>query len=377
MTNTKPPICNARIFGLPAHIQSVLIDAGIVDAEETGVKLLLAENNLTLTLGTEPDQYTLMGHEANQSPGEAEKRVADTAGMNSKDERGFRAMSDLLPDVMVRLDELSKNPSVVTGIATGFVDLDEQTSGMHQGDLIIVAARPSMGKTTFALNTAEHVALALGLPVLIFSMEISDTQIAGRLLSSVSKVDSEHLRNGRLNGDDWDRLNQALIKLNNAPIHVDESTALNVVDICVRARRMWHQYRGLGLIIVDYLQLIALGGTGENHNIGLSDVSRSLKALAKELKVPILVLSNLGRAVEERPNKRPLISDLREFGAIEQDADVILFIYRDEIYLPDSAEQGIAEIIIGKQRNGPVGTIKIKYVVQNSHFENVSGSAAN
>ena len=318
--------------------------------------------------------YSPNGREARQLLDEAEKKVFDIAEMGRKQGQGFLSMSGLLSDVMTRLDELSKNPSAVTGVATGFVDLDERTSGMQPGDLVIVAGRPSMGKTAFSLNIAEHVALNLGLPVLIFSMEMGGTQIAGRFLSSVSKVDQQRLRTGRLDGREWDKLNQALTKLNDAPIQVDESAALNALELRARARRMWRQYGGLGMIVVDYLQLMsASSSNGENRATEISEISRSLKALAKELKVPVVALSQLNRSLEQRPNKRPVMSDLRESGAIEQDADVILFIYRDEVYNPESADKGAAEIIIGKQRNGPIGTVKLTFVGQNTRFENYAG----
>ena len=322
------------------------------------------------------DAYTPNGREARQLLDEAEKKVFDIAEMGRKGGQGFASMSTLLSEVMTRLDDLSKNPSSVTGKATGFVDLDEMTSGMQDGDLVIVAGRPSMGKTAFALNLAEHVALGLGLPVLIYSMEMGGTQIAGRLLSSVSKVDQQRLRTGRLEARDWDRLNQAMVKLNDAPIHVDETPALNALELRARARRMWRQYMGLGLIVVDYLQLMSsAGGANENRATEISEISRSLKALAKELKVPVVALSQLNRSLEQRPNKRPVMSDLRESGAIEQDADVILFIYRDEVYNPESADKGTAEIIIGKQRNGPIGTVRLTFMGQNTKFENFAGGS--
>jgi replicative DNA helicase len=316
------------------------------------------------------DAYTPNGREARQLLDIAEKKVFDIAEMGRKGGQGFTAMSSLLSEVMTRLDDLSKNPTAVTGKATGFVDLDEMTSGMQDGDLVIVAGRPSMGKTAFALNLAEHVALGLGLPVLIYSMEMGGTQIAGRFLSSISKVDQQRLRTGRLDARDWDRLNTALTKLNDAPIHIDETPALNALELRARARRMWRMYEGLGLIVVDYLQLMSSTGSGENRATEISEISRSLKALAKELKVPVVALSQLNRSLEQRPNKRPVMSDLRESGAIEQDADVILFIYRDEVYNPESAEKGTAEIIIGKQRNGPIGTVRLTFVGQNTKFEN-------
>ena len=353
MTTQTTPNYRASISGLPAHIQSILIDAGIAVADAAGTKLLLAENNLTLTLGSDP---------------------WPNASCFGEREPDALAMSVLLANVKTRLDELSKNPSVVTGKATGFVDLDELTSGMQDGDLIIVAGRPSMGKTTIALNIAEHVALGLGLPVLIYSMEISGTQIAGRFLSSISKVDQQRLRTGRLESRDWERLHVGFEKLNDAPIHIDETPALTAIELCARASRMYSQYGGLGLIVVDCLQLMSASISGENRTHEISEITRTLKALARELKVPIVVLSHLNRSVEYRPNKRPIMSDLRDSGAIEQDADVILFIYRDEVYYPETADKGIAEIIIAKQRNGPIGSVRLNFVGQNTKFENYTGS---
>jgi replicative DNA helicase len=317
--------------------------------------------------------YAPNGREARQLLDDAEKQIFDIAEMGRKNSQGFQSMETLLGEVMTRLDELSKNPSSVVGKETGFVDLDNMTSGMQDGDLIIVAGRPSMGKTAFSLNLAEHVAVNLGLPVLIYSMEMGGTQIANRFLSSISKVDQQKLRTGQLEPRDWDRLNQAMVKLNTAPIHIDETPALNALELRARARRMWRMYDGLGLIVVDYLQLMSSTGAGENRATEISEISRSLKALAKELKVPVVALSQLNRSLEARPNKRPVMSDLRESGAIEQDADVIIFIYRDEVYNPETSDKGTAEIIIGKQRNGPIGTVRLTFMGQNTRFENHAG----
>ena len=327
-------------------------------------------------VGTEiaDSAYQPAGRDARQLLDEAESRVFEIAEAGQRGAQGFLSMSTLLAEVMTRLDDLAKNPSAVTGVATGFVDLDERTSGMQPGDLIIVAGRPSMGKTAISLNIAEHVALSMKLPVLVFSMEMGGTQVAGRFLSSVSRVDQQRLRTGRLETRDWDRLNGALIKLNEAPIQVDETAALNSLELRARARRMHRQYGGQGLIVVDYLQLMsASGGSGENRATEISEISRGLKALAKELKVPVMALSQLNRSLEQRPNKRPVMSDLRESGAIEQDADVILFVYRDEVYNPESADKGTAEIIIGKQRNGPIGTVRLTFIGHNTRFENHAG----
>jgi replicative DNA helicase len=320
--------------------------------------------------------YTPNGREARQLLDEAEKLVFDIAEMGRKGNQGFQSMSELLSDVMERLDELSKNPSAVTGISTGFKDLDEMTSGMHAGDLIIVAGRPSMGKTAFSLNIAEHVGVVTQLPVFVFSMEMGGTQLAARLLSSVARVDQQKVRTGRLEPRDWDSLNQALVKLNEAPIQIDETPGLNALELRARARRMHRQYGGCGLIVVDYLQLMSASSQGENRATEISEISRSLKALAKELKVPVIALSQLNRSVEQRDVKKPVMSDLRESGAIEQDADVILFLYRDEVYAKSEEEKeqlrGKAEVIIAKQRNGPIGVVPLTFRGQFTRFENAA-----
>jgi replicative DNA helicase len=230
--------------------------------------------------------------------------------------------------------------------------------------------------TALALNIAENIALELKLPVLIFSMEMGGTQLATRLLSSVGRVDSQRLRTGRLDPPDWDRLGMALGKLNEAPLLIDESAALNPLEIRARARRKWREYGGLGLIVVDYIQLMQGTDNGnENRATEISEISRGLKAMAKELQCPVIALSQLNRSLEQRPNKRPVMSDLRESGAIEQDADLILFIYRDEVYNEDTPDKGIAEIIIGKQRNGPIGTVKLTFLGKHTRFENYSGAS--
>jgi replicative DNA helicase len=227
-----------------------------------------------------------------------------------------------------------------------------------------------MGKTAFALNIAEHVAVNDRLPVAVFSMEMAGSQLAMRMLGSVGRLDQMKLRTGRLTDEDWSRLTDAVGKVHDAPIHIDETPALNCLELRARARRMHRQYDGLGLVVVDYLQLMSSASYGENRATEISEISRSLKALAKELKVPVVALSQLNRGLEQRPNKRPVMSDLRESGAIEQDADVILFIYRDEVYNPESADKGKAEIIIGKQRNGPIGTLNLTFIGEYTRFEN-------
>ena len=339
---------------------------------ERAIMRKLAEVGTTIA----DSAYSPQGREALQLLDEAETKILEIGEKGGRSSESFVEMSKVLAEVMSRLDELHRNPNAVTGVATGFVDLDEQTTGLQPGDLVIVAGRPSMGKTSLALNMAEHVALELKLPVLVFSMEMGGTQLATRLLGSVGKVDAQRLRTGRLDPGDWDRLGTALGKLNEAPLLIDETAALNPLELRARARRKKREYGGLGLIIVDYLQLMQGSDSGNNENRAteISEISRGLKAMAKELSCPVVALSQLNRSLEQRPNKRPVMSDLRESGAIEQDADVILFVYRDEVYNEDSPDKGIAEIIIGKQRNGPIGTVKLTFLGKHTRFENYSGA---
>jgi len=313
-----------------------------------------------------------MGKDIGQLLDEAESRVFEIAEAGVRGQQGLVEIQSILAQVMERIDMLyhRDNPSDITGLATGFNDLDQKTSGLQQGDLIIVAGRPSMGKTAFALNIAEHVAVNDRLPVAVFSMEMAGSQLAMRMLGSVGRLDQMKLRTGRLTDEDWSRLTDAVGKVHDAPIHIDETPALNCLELRARARRMHRQYDGLGLVVVDYLQLMSSTSMGENRATEISEISRSLKALAKELHVPVIALSQLNRGLEQRPNKRPVMSDLRESGAIEQDADVILFIYRDEVYNPESADKGKAEIIIGKQRNGPIGTLNLTFIGEYTRFEN-------
>ncbi len=321
--------------------------------------------------------FSPAGKDVGQLLDEAESKVFEIAEAGARGKQGFIAIQPLLAQVMERIDTLyhRDNPSDVTGVPTGFHDLDEMTSGLQEGDLVVVAGRPSMGKTAFALNMAEHVAVENRLPVAVFSMEMSGAQLATRLLGSIGRLDQHKLRTARLTDDDWNRLTNAVEKLHDAPIHIDETPALNALELRARARRLHRQYGKLGLIVVDYLQLMSASSAGENRATEISEISRSLKALAKELHVPVIALSQLNRSLEQRPNKRPVMSDLRESGAIEQDADVIFFIYRDEVYNPDSADKGKAEIIIGKQRNGPIGTVNLTFLGQHTRFENYASAA--
>ncbi len=318
--------------------------------------------------------YNPMGKEAGQLLDEAESKVFAISEEGARGKQGFLDMPPLLTKVVERIDMLYNrdNPSDITGVPTGFTDLDKMTSGLQPGDLVIIAGRPSMGKTSLAINMAEHVALEAGLPVGIFSMEMGASQLVMRMLGSVGKLDQHKVRTGRLADEDWRKLTDAVGRLNEAPIHIDETAALNALELRARARRLHRQYGRLGLIVVDYIQLMSASSQGENRATEISEISRSLKALAKELSVPVIALSQLNRSLEQRPNKRPVMSDLRESGAIEQDADVILFIYRDEVYNPESAEKGTAEVIIGKQRNGPIGMVPLVFQGEYTRFVNAA-----
>ena len=313
-----------------------------------------------------------MGKEVGQLLDEAETKVFEIAESGARGKQGFLQMEQLVAQVMERVDFLFSrdNPSDITGLPTGFNDLDTMTSGLQPGDLVIVAGRPSMGKTAFSINIGENVALQTGAPVAIFSMEMAGSQIATRMLGSIGRVDQHKLRTGRLTDEDWSRLTEAVGKLHTAPIHIDDTPALNCLELRARARRLHRQYGKLGLIIIDYLQLMSATSMGENRATEISEISRSLKALAKELQCPVIALSQLNRSLEQRPNKRPVMSDLRESGAIEQDADLILAIYRDEVYNPDSADKGKAEILILKQRNGPIGHVDMTFLGHYTKFEN-------
>ncbi|MEW5904566.1 MAG: replicative DNA helicase [Pseudomonadota bacterium] len=317
--------------------------------------------------------YSPGGRDAGQLLDEAESRVMQISEEGERGKKGFIPIPPLLTEVVERIESLygREDASEVTGTATGFADLDRMTSGLQPGDLIIVAGRPSMGKTAFSINIAENVALE-GKPVAIFSMEMGGAQLAMRMIGSVGRLNQHNLRTGRLEDDDWSRMTHALGLLNDAPIFIDETPGLNALELRSRARRLHRQNDGLGLVVIDYLQLMSspAGKASENRATEISEISRSLKSLAKELHVPVIALSQLNRSLEQRPNKRPVMSDLRESGAIEQDADLILFIYRDQVYNPDSPDKGMAEIIIGKQRNGPIGTVNLTFRGEFTRFEN-------
>jgi len=357
IANNTPSAANIRRYAEIVHERSVL-------------RRLVAVGDEIAASALNP-----AGKDVKQLLDQAEAKVFEIAESGARSGQGFVAIQPLLGEVVDRIQELyeQENPSEITGVPSGFIDLDRMTSGFQPGDMIVIAGRPSMGKTAFALNIAEHIGVDLGLPVAIFSLEMSGPQLAMRFLSSVGRLDSHRIRTGRLNDDEWDKMTVALGKLHNAPIHVDETGAINATDLRARARRLARQFGGkLGLIVIDYLQLMTSVKDNENRATEISEISRSIKALAKELQVPILALSQLSRKVEERTDKRPLMSDLRESGAIEQDADIILMMYREEYYKPDTQDKGVAEVIIGKHRNGPTGMVKLTFLGEYTKFVNAA-----
>ena len=310
------------------------------------------------------------GRESAELLDEAERRVFEIAEQETRGGGGFQPLKTLLGRAVERIEVLFQRNEPITGLPSGFTDFDKMTSGMQPSDLIIVAGRPSMGKTTFAMNLAENVALEVRRPVAIFSMEMPGDALAMRMMSSLGRIDQHRVRTGRLEDDEWPRLTSAVNMLAEAPMFIDDTPALSPTEVRARARRLKREHGDLALIVIDYLQLMQAPTVGENRATEISAISRSLKALAKELSVPVIALSQLNRSLEQRPNKRPVMSDLRESGAIEQDADLIVFIYRDEVYHEDTKDKGIAEIIIGKQRNGPIGTVRLTFLGQYTKFEN-------
>jgi replicative DNA helicase len=304
----------------------------------------------------------------------AEQQVFRIAEAGSRGRQGFVAMRSAVKDAFEQLRERYENKGAITGVPTGFIDFDEMTAGLQPSDLIILAARPSMGKTALAVNIAEYAALKTKQAVAIFSMEMSAPQLAFRLISSLGRVHQQRLRTGQLEDEDWSRVSHAITMLAEAKIFIDDTPALSPTELRSRSRRLAREH-GLGLIVVDYLQLMQVPGNKENRTAEISEISRGLKALAKELNVPVIALSQLNRGLEQRADKRPLMSDLRESGAIEQDADVIVFIYRDEYYNKDSADKGLAEIIIGKQRNGATGSLKLAFHGQFTRFDNYTAES--
>ena len=300
---------------------------------------------------------------------EAERAVFEIAERGDRAGKNYVRINELMAKAVDRLDTLVHADSHVTGVATGLTRFDEMTAGLQPGDLVIVAGRPSMGKTTFAMNVAEYAAISGNLPTAIFSMEMSGEQLAMRLISSLGRIDQLKVRTGKLDDTDWKRVSSAISIMSKAPMFIDDTGALTPTELRARARRLKRDHN-LGLLVVDYLQLMQVPGTRENRATEISEICRSLKSLAKELKIPVIALSQLNRSLEQRPDKRPIMSDLRESGSIEQDADVIVFIYRDEVYDKDSPDKGTAEIIIGKQRNGPIGMVRTTFLGAYTRFEN-------
>lgn len=301
----------------------------------------------------------------------AEKKVMEISEERPK-EGGFENVNTLLKKTVDKIDELFRSDSDITGLATGITELDERTSGWQGGELIILAARPSMGKTALALNFIEAAILTQQRPALVFSMEMPADSLVMRMLSSMGRIDQGRLRNGQLTEEDWPKLEMAARKLKDKKLFIDDTAGLTPTEVRARVRRIAREHGNPGVIMVDYLQLMHTGGASEGRTQEISEISRSMKALAKEYDCPVICLSQLNRGVEQRPNKRPMNSDLRESGAIEQDADVILFIYRDEYYNEDSPDKGIAELIIGKQRNGEIGTCRAAFVGKFTRFDNLA-----
>ncbi|MFT6330676.1 MAG: replicative DNA helicase [Bermanella sp.] len=306
----------------------------------------------------------------------AESKVFEIAEKRTGENEGPKDITTVLTKTVNRLDELVKQGLEITGVSTGYTDLDSKTSGLQRSDLIIVAARPSMGKTTFAMNLCENAMMLQDKPVLVFSLEMPAEQIMMRMLASLSRVNQTHIRTAQLDDEEWARMSGTIKTLKKKDnLYIDDSSGLTPMELRTRARKIARDKGGLSLIMIDYLQLMRVPSLSENRTLEIAEISRSLKALAKELEVPVVALSQLNRTLEQRADKRPINSDLRESGSIEQDADLIMFIYRDEVYNEASEMKGIAEIIIGKQRNGPIGTSRLTFQGQFSRFDNYAGPA--
>ncbi|MGM0480771.1 MAG: replicative DNA helicase [Pseudomonadota bacterium] len=351
---------------------NILAYANIVRERAVLREMIAAANDIS------ESGYDTQGRTSQELLDEAESKVFRIAEKRTNATEGPKGIGDILARTIERIDALSKikNHNGVTGVSSGFHDLDQMTAGLQPSDLVIVAARPSMGKTTFAMNLAENIAMNEDKPVLVFSLEMPAEQIMMRMLASLSRVDQNKVRTGRLEDDDWARIASVMNILNEKNnLYIDDASGLTPTEVRSRSRRIARDHGGLAMIMVDYLQLMTVPGMSENRTLEIAEISRSLKSLAKELNVPVVALSQLNRSLEQRADKRPVNSDLRESGSIEQDADVVMFIYRDEVYHPDSAEQGLAEIIIGKQRNGPIGRVELKFHGHLSRFDNYARSA--
>ena len=351
LSNETPGAANVRAY------------ARILRERSTLRSLISAGNQIS------GSAFATDGRSASDLVDEAERLVFEIAEKGSRGQIGFRHLKSILPDAVDRIDLLHQSGGDITGIPTGYTEFDKLTAGLQAGELIVIAGRPSMGKSTLAVNIAENAAIGAKVPTAIFSMEMPSQQLAFRMISSLGRVDQTHLRTGKFPDEDWSRINTAVQLMSDAPIFIDDSASLSPTEIRARARRLKREH-GLGLIVVDYLQLMQVHGSTENRATEISEISRSLKALAKELELPIIALSQLNRSVEQRTDKRPVMSDLRESGAIEQDADLIVFIYREEVYNQDTPRKGIADISIAKQRNGPIGDFPLTFVGRFTKFEN-------
>jgi len=358
LANNTPATSNIKAYAHIVHERSVLR------------RLISATNDIA------KKSYNPNGADVKEILDFAERLVFEIAQNDQRDHIGFKPIQGLLAGAINRIEELYESGTGLTGISTGFSDLDGLTSGLQKSDLIVIAGRPSMGKTSLAMNIAESAVLDSKRPTAVFSLEMPGQQLAMRMLSSLGRINSHRVRTGKLSGEDWPRLTSAVGLLNEAPLFIDDTAALSPIELRSRARRLMREENELGLIIVDYLQLMQSSESSENRAIEVANITRSLKILAKELNVPVIVLSQLNRGLEQRPNKRPVMSDLRESGAIEQDADLILFIYRDEVYNQDSPDKGTAEVIVGKQRNGPTGTVRLTFLGEYTRFENYALQAS-
>ncbi len=354
LAGSTPAVANVRAYAHAVHERSTL-------------RSLIAAANAIAESGFNPE-----GRNSVELLDEAERRIMQITEERPKT-GGPEAVNPLLKKAVDRIDELFNSDASLTGLSTGFADLDDMTGGMQKSDLIIVAARPSMGKTTFAMNLVEHAVLNDPRPSVVFSMEMPAEQLMLRMLSSVGRIDQTKVRNGKLEEEDWPKLSAAVSRLKDKPLFIDDTPALTPTEVRSRARKIMREHGDLGMIMLDYLQLMQVAGkSSEGRTAEISEISRSLKGIAKEFNCPVIALSQLNRALEQRPNKRPVNSDLRESGAIEQDADVIMFIYRDEVYNEESPDAGTAEIIIGKQRNGPIDTARLSFIGEYTRFENLS-----
>ncbi len=351
LANDTPSAANIKAYGNIVREKSVvrqLIDVG-TDISDSG--------------------YQSDGKDSKELVDQAEQGVFEIAERGARAQQGFIPIRASLKQAFSRIEKLYESPGSITGIATGFTDFDAKTAGLQNSDLIILAGRPAMGKTTLALNIAENAAIKSQISVAVFSMEMPAVQLVTRMISSLGRINQQKLRTGELDDEDWPRITSAMQLLNGTKIFIDETPSLSPTDLRARARRLKREHN-LGLVIVDYLQLMQIPGFRENRTQEISEISRGLKALAKELDIPVIALSQLNRSLEQRPNKRPVMADLRESGAIEQDADIICFVYRDEVYNPNSDLAGRAELIIGKQRNGSIGTVHLTFQGQFTRFDN-------